>query len=107
MSFLQKNFKYIVLSIKDSCGKISSSRISSYYILSSILLLGAVFASIEVANAVYSIFWKGTVYTVPAEHIVIFGMMLSHHLVLLGLKTKTDRLLNKEAEAKEEEDLIN
>lgn len=80
-----KNFLSLLKdSVKDKNGKISSSRISSYFILFSIVLSGLSFIVIEIINA--SIKWKaGNIYIIPTEHIALFGMILGHHLVLLGI----------------------
>ena len=72
-------------------GKVSSTRVASYFILSGILTSIAIFASVEIVNAI--VIWKqGLYYVIPNEHIVIFGMVLAHHLTLLGI--------NKNAETK-------
>lgn len=85
---------YIKKSVLDKKGKVSSSRLSSYAILISILLSAVVFIGIELINAI--ILWKsGAPYVIPSEHIVIFGMVLAHHLTLLGI--------NKNAETKVEQ----
>lgn len=74
-------------------GKISSTRMSSYFILGAILTAAAVFIGIDIVNAVVAIMNKGF-YEVPANHIVLYGMTLAHHLTLLGI--------NKNAEHKVE-----
>lgn len=85
-----KVFSNINLSIRDISGRVSSSKISSYFILGSILTSSAVFILIDIINAVIS--WRlGTTYTIPIEHIGIFTLILSHHLVLLGLKNASDK----------------
>jgi len=90
----QKIAEYIGKSILGKDGKVSSSRMSSYFILGSIILTSILFVVIELVNAI--ILWKtGMPYTIPSEHIVIFGMVLAHHLTLLGI--------NKNAETKVEQ----
>ncbi len=92
MNFFKKNWSYIAKSLVNAAGKVSHIRISSYYILAGILFLGIVFAGIEIGNAIVT--WNkgdGATYTVPTPHIVIFGMILSHHLVLLGLKKSGEK----------------
>jgi sulfite exporter TauE/SafE len=65
-------------------GQISSTRIASYFILGGILTSIGTFAGIELVNAI--IMWnKGLTYIVPSEHVIIFGMVLAHHLTLLGI----------------------
>ena len=51
----------------------------------------SIFAGVELTNAIIT--WKQDLsYVIPSEHIVIFGMILAHHLTLLGI--------NKHAETK-------
>lgn len=85
-------FGEIKESIKDKFGKISHSKISSYLILCSILITSLVFVSIDLINAI-SLWKKSEVYKIPASHITIFGMILTHHLFLLGIKKDSE---NKE-----------
>ena len=113
---LKTFWRYIGKSVLNNFGdKVSTTRIQSYFILGSILTATAVFLGIDVVNAI--ILWvknKGS-YTVPYEHIVLFGMVLGHHLALLGInknsetkttasyyKEKTQELVNsKESNNKE------
>ena len=89
----KKLIEYIGKSITKD-GKVSSTRVSSYFILGAIVLISIVFVSIEVVNSI--IMWKtGMPYAIPGEHIAIFGMILTHHLALLGI--------NKAAETKVEQ----
>jgi hypothetical protein len=81
--------------VKESCvekaanvSKISHTRVSSYIILGSILTNSLIFMGIEVTNAVM-MYKQLKTYTVPTEHIFIFGMILSHHIALLFTKEKT------------------
>jgi hypothetical protein len=84
--------KYVGKSVHEKRGgKVSSSRISSYFMLGAIILTSVTFVVIELVNAF--MMWKlGLPYVIPSEHIVIFGMILAHHLTLLGI--------NKNAETK-------
>lgn len=83
-NFFSQMWDMIIKSSYNSTGKVSSSRISSYFILGSILTSSLVFIVIEIGNAVFS-WMKKEVYVIPTEHIAIFGMILSHHLLLLGI----------------------
>ncbi|CAG7580958.1 MAG: hypothetical protein SLAVMIC_00614 [uncultured marine phage] len=86
--------KKIEDSVLDKFGKTSHTKISSYIILGSILFSAIVFAGIEITNAI--IMWKaGNVYTIPAAHITIFGMILGHHLFLLGIKKASENRQKK------------
>lgn len=74
-------------SVKDHFGKESSARISSYIVLAFIVLNSLAFMVIEIVNA--SIMWRqNQTYTIPTEHIWIFGLILSHHLGLLFYKSR-------------------
>jgi hypothetical protein len=76
----------IAQSVVDHLGKVSQVRIQSYFILLEILITGLFFLCIEAANAYLSIWVKGEPYSPTTESIWIFGMVLAHHLVMLGLK---------------------
>jgi len=85
-----KTMSYISKSITKD-GKVSSTRVASYFILAGIITSISIFAGVEIVNAIVT--WKeGIAYVTPNEHIVIFGMVLAHHLTLLGI--------NKTAETK-------
>jgi len=88
LSFMGKS----ILSKKD--GKPSSTRISAYYLLLAIFTFSGLFIMMEGVNAI--VLWNtGKPYVIPFEHITIFGMILAHHLTLLGI--------NKRAETKVEQ----
>jgi len=94
MSILKKLMDSIGRSITGKEGKTSSTRISSYFILGAIALISVVFVAVIITNAIIS--WKaGASHVIPGEHIAIFGMILAHHLALLGI--------NKTAETKVEQ----
>lgn len=77
--------------------KVSTTRISSYLILGSILATGFVYLLIDIINAIIK--WhKGEVFIISTEDLIFFGMILTHHLTLLGI--------NKNAETKQYTDLI-
>ncbi len=82
--------KDILHSIKDSCydnaGKLSSGRISSYFLLGSILFSNFCFSLIDLINAVHAIINKGEAYEIPAMHLALYAATLAHHLALLGIK---------------------
>lgn len=81
----------ILESAKDKFNQISHTRISSYVILCTITLNSLVFMGIEITNVVKS---NGT-YIIPMEHIAIFGMVLGHHLTLVGLKRNSETKQSK------------
>lgn len=87
MKISNKFIESILNSFKDKFGKDSSSRISSYIVLTFIILNSLTYMVIEIVNA--SMLWKkGEPYIIPTEHIWIFGLILSHHLGLLFYKTR-------------------
>jgi len=94
-NYIQKTLSFMaesILSTKD--GKVSSTRLSAYFFLASIISFTLSFIVIMSTNAF--IIWKsGEAHVIPSEHIVIFGMLLAHHLTLLGI--------NKNAETKVEQ----
>lgn len=83
-TLLGRFFSMLRQSVLDRTGKTSSSRISSYFVLFSIILSSISFAVIEMVNA--AVKWSaGDTYEIPVAHITLFGMILSHHLFLLGI----------------------
>ena len=73
-------------SVKDKFNQISHTRISSYIILITITINAFVFMGIDIYNATLS----AGKYIIPMDHIVIFGMVLAHHLTLVGLKRNSE-----------------
>jgi len=77
-------------STKDLTKNYSHTKISSYFILGSILSTTIVYLCIDVINA-YINWSKDLPYVIPVEHIGVFALILSHHLVILGLKNASDK----------------
>ncbi len=94
----KKFFEYVERSVLGGISnKVSTTRISSYLILGSILATGFVYLLIDIINAIIK--WhKGEVFIISTEDLIFFGMILTHHLALLGI--------NKNAETKQYTDLI-
>jgi hypothetical protein len=85
----QKIKQLIGKSLVDHLGKTSSARISSYFILAQILLTSLVLLVIDIINAFIK--WSiGETFSISTEHIIVFGMILTHHLFLLGVKKSTE-----------------
>lgn len=80
-------------------GKVSSGRLSSYFILFVIVGAALTFIGIDIANAVIAIINKGF-YEVPANHIVLYGMTLAHHLTLLGINKNSEIQVEKAVQDK-------
>ncbi len=93
-------FELVELSVRDKRdGKISSGRLSLYFILGAILTAAGVFIGIDIANAVVAIINKGS-YEVPANHIVLYGMTLAHHLTLLGINKNSETKIEQAVQDK-------
>ncbi len=74
-------------SLDGTSEKTSSVRIQAYVLLIPVLLASLVFVSIEAVNAIVA--WNNQVAYVPSnESIIIFGMILSHHISVLFTRTK-------------------
>lgn len=95
---LKKFWEYIEKSLFSGVSKkVSTTRISSYLILGSILTTTLIYLLIDIINAFIK--WKNNeVFIVSTESLVFFGMILTHHLALLGI--------NKNAETKQYVDFI-
>lgn len=90
-AMFNKIFSLIGKSVYDKKdGKVSSTRMSSYFILGAILTAAGVFIGIDIVNAIVAIMNKGF-YEVPANHIVLYGMTLAHHLTLLGINKNAEK----------------
>ena len=74
-----KNFRNIIKkSIQSPGGKESSTRIATYIILLLVILFTLTFIAIEIMNAIET-------KTISKEGIIVLGMLLTHHLTLLGI----------------------
>lgn len=97
--FLNKVLSLMKKSTLDKSGKVSSGRVSSYYILAVIIGAALTFIGIDIVNAIIAIANKGH-YTVPANHIVLYGMTLAHHLALLGINKNAETQVEKAVQEK-------
>lgn len=97
-NIISRIFSYIGSSVYDKKGgKVSSTRMASYFILGGILTLMALVVGIELINAI--IMWnQGLAYVISGEHITIFGMVLAHHLTLLGINKHAERRVDVAAQ---------
>lgn len=92
MTLFRKMWDAFGNSMKSINGMFSHTKISSYFILLTILVSALTFLIIEIGNA--KLQWhKGQIYEIPVNHIGLFAMMLSHHLILLGLKNSNDKII--------------
>ncbi len=98
-NLIKEIFKLINLSILDKNGKVSSGRLSSYFILGAILTCAAVFIGIDITNAIIGFINKGF-YEVPTNHIVLYGMTLAHHLALLGINKNSETKIEQAVQDK-------
>lgn len=94
----KKFWEYVEKSILAGISnKVSTTRISSYLILGSILTTGLVYLIIDIVNAIIK--WSnGETFIISTEDLFFFGMILAHHLALLGI--------NKNAETKQYMDFL-
>ena len=68
----------------DKNGKVSHTKISSFFILASIIASNISFITIDMWNLF--VISRINLYEIPLSHIGLYGMTLSHHLFLLGIK---------------------
>jgi hypothetical protein len=94
----KKFWEYVEKSILAGISnKVSTTRISSYLILGSILTTGLIYLIIDIVNAIIK--WSnGETFIISTEDLIFFGMILAHHLALLGI--------NKNAETKQYMDFL-
>lgn len=85
---MKKFFEIIRQSLNGNTNDPSTVRIQSYLILLPILLTMLVFLVIEVWSFIHAI-KLGTAYRLSNEIIVVFGMVLSHHLAVLFQRNKS------------------
>lgn len=74
-------FQKIGFSILEG-NKHSSSRIQSYIVLAPIILMALIFLGFEITAFAFCIY-AGKTYIISSEIIIIYGMLLSHHLALV------------------------
>lgn len=100
LGLFKKVFELVELSVYDKRnGKVSSGRLSSYFILGAILTVAGVFISIDIVNAIMAIINKGS-YEVPTNHIILYGMTLTHHLALLGINKNSETKIEQAVQDK-------
>ena len=74
-----KNFRKIIKnSILSPGGKESSTRIATYIILLLVVLFALTFIAIEIMTSIET-------KSISNEGIIVLGMLLAHHLTLLGI----------------------
>jgi hypothetical protein len=69
----------------------STPRVQSYIILVPILLMSTIFMGFEVSHLIYCLYTAKD-YAISAEIIIIFGMLLSHHLALIFSRGKSQSI---------------
>lgn len=70
---------------------VSSTRVQSYIILLPILIMVLTFVIIEMWSFFHAI-KIGVEYKLSSEIIIVFGMILSHHLAILFSRTKSQSI---------------
>lgn len=89
-SFVKKWRDKILDSTKDHLGKESATRINGYLMSAMITLMVVVTCAVEIGN-MYIAFKELTPYEIGYGFIAIFGMVLSHQLVLFNLKKSSEQ----------------
>jgi len=84
---IKKILKFIKLSLT-SDNSVSSTRIQSYLLLFAILLMIFVFVTIELWSFIHAIH-SGQPYVMSSQFIIVFGMVLAHHLSVLFQRPKS------------------
>ena len=87
-TIINKILMKIAESVDTHGNTISSVRLQSYLILLPILMMVLVFLTIEIWSFIHAI-RHGTEYKLSSEIIIVFGMMLSHHLAILFSRSKS------------------
>ncbi len=85
--FINKIFSKIALSVLID-NQHSTPRIQSYIVLLPILFMTLIFVIIEVWSFIHSI-TCGADYHISSEILVVFGMLLSHHLAIIFSRKKS------------------
>lgn len=98
-NYISKLLSLMKKSSYDKTGKVSSGRLSSYFILIVIIAAATTFMGIDIANAIIAIIDKGF-YEIPWNHVVIYGMTLAHHLALLGINKNAETQVEKAVQEK-------
>lgn len=89
-TILKNLFEKIGFSVLEG-NKHSSARLQSYIVLIPILLMTLIFIGFEITTFGICIY-SGTVYKISSEIIVVFGMLLSHHLAVLFSRKKSQSI---------------
>ena len=87
-NILSKIYNKIAASINGNSNRVSSTRIQAYIILFPILIMVAIFLIIEIVAFGNSLYHHID-YHISNEIIIIFGMLLAHHLSILFSRTKS------------------
>ena len=84
-------FTKITKSIDSTDPTVSTSRLQSYLILLPIIIMVVVFLVIELWSFIHALS-TGKPYVLSNEIIVVFGMLLSHHLGILFSRNKSQSI---------------
>lgn len=96
-----------------SVNKNSTPRIQSYIILVPILIMSIAFLFIEMWDFGYTMYAGNGDYHISTEIIIIFGMLLSHHLALIFSRKNSQSITDitgkpiENVEDKEKNEMIN
>jgi hypothetical protein len=87
MGFLKSLYSKMSQSLNGDSNKVSTSRLQSYLIILPILVMIATFLIIELWSFVHAI-QHGLPYRLSNEIIVVFSLVLGHHLSILFSRNK-------------------
>jgi len=90
-TILNKIMTKVAMSIDGSTNTVSSVRVQSYLVLLPVILMVLVFLIIEIWSFIHAIRSDGD-YKLSSEIIIVFGMMLSHHLAVLFSRTRSQSI---------------
>ena len=103
---MKKLFNLIKLSLNGDSNEVSTARLQSYLIILPILVFLLVFLIIEVWSFGHSIN-TGKDYHISNEIILIFGMLLAHHLSILFSRSKPTSIADIKGTIKESTESTN
>lgn len=84
-------FAVIRKSLDGNSNEVSTARTQSYLVLVPILMMVFVVLGIEISSFIYALHLAKT-YIISNEFIIVFGMVLSHHLAILFSRNKSQSI---------------
>lgn len=103
-SIFKQLLNYVSKSI-DANNSVSTPRFQSWIVLTAILFQVLMFTIFEILSFIVAI-KTGIPYTISADNIVIFGMLLSHQLALVFARSKSQSIKEIKGEDDTKEEII-